>query len=342
MDAFRAILALDVWSWGECFHAAAAGPRVASMSRTGATESPAVSSAQQVVAIGMTLGSSLLVAAVPNFTKLAYDSGASVFLVIVGRSLIAVLLLGGALLVLRRSFAASRRVFRLCAVGGLASASMTFGFLSSVSRIDVSLAILIIYMYPVILGWLGHVRGTYRLTPMRLACCAIVLVGLALALWVRPAQLDPLGIALAAFGAVAAAALVIANADAVGEAGSIRVNLYTSISALGFVLIASLVAGDLVLPGTRVGWFGLLASGTAFCIGLALFFAAIPAIGMMRASLIGTVEPLFGILIAMALFDESLTVLQWIGVTIVLLGLVLLEVPQGLINRLLGRTPSSS
>src|SRR4029434_5575802 len=120
--------------------------------------------AQQLAAIGMALGSSLLVAAVPSFAKLAYDSGASVFMVVVRRSLIAVVLLGGTLLVLRRSFAASSRVLRLCAVGGLASASVTFGFLNSVSRIDVSLAVLIVYLFPVIVGWLGHVRGTYRLT----------------------------------------------------------------------------------------------------------------------------------------------------------------------------------
>ena len=41
----------------------------------------------------------------------------------------------------------------------------------------------------------------------------------------------------------------------------------------------------------------------------------------------------------MALFDERLTGLQWIGVAIVLVGLALLEVPPGLIDRLLGRTP---
>lgn len=309
------------------------------MSRTDAAETRPLSPAQQAAAIGMTLGSSLLIAAVPNLAKLAYDSGASVFLVVVGRSLIAVALLGGTLLALGRSFAASGRVLRLCALGGLASASMTFGFLNSVTRIDVSLAILIVYLFPVIVGWLGHVRGTYRLTPARLACCAIILVGLALALSLRSEHLDGLGIALAALGAVSAAVLVIANGDAVGEAGSIRVNLYTSISALGFVILGSLVAGDLVLPGTPLGWFGLLASGIGFCVGLALFFAAVPAIGIVRASLISTIEPLFGILIAMALFDEHLTGLQWIGVSIVVLGLALLEVPPGSISRLLsGRT----
>ena len=93
----------------------------------------------------MSLGSALLIAAVPNFAKLAYDSGASVLFVLIGRFLISALLLGAALQ-FRGSFPISRRALRLCALGGLTTALMSFGFLSAITSIDISLAILIEWM----------------------------------------------------------------------------------------------------------------------------------------------------------------------------------------------------
>ena len=310
------------------------------MSRTDARG--ASTRTQQIAAIGMILLSSILIAAVPNFAKLAYDSGASILFVMLGRSLVSVLLLGAALIVLRRSFIASARVLRLCALGGVASALMSFGFLGSIASIDISLAILILYLHPVMIAWIGQIRGTYKLNFARFCHCAIILAGLALALSVRLADLAPSGIALAFLGALAAAALVIANGDAVGEAGSILVNFYTTLIALGFICVASAVAGDLVTPASMPGWFGIIGAGAAFCFGLALFFAAIPTIDVARASLIAIVEPLFAILISMALFGERLGLLQWIGVAIVLLGLALLELPPNALGRIFGRKASTT
>jgi drug/metabolite transporter (DMT)-like permease len=153
---------------------------------------------------------------------------------------------------------------------------------------------------------------------------------------VRLADLAPMGIALAFLGALAASVMVIANGDAVGEAGSILVNFYSTLIAFVSVCVAGLFIGDLVAPGTTLGWFGIVSAGAAFCLGLGLFFAAIPTIDVARASLIAIVEPLFAILLAMALFGERLGALQWIGVAIVLLGLALLELPPNTLGKALG------
>jgi drug/metabolite transporter (DMT)-like permease len=64
------------------------------------------------------------------------------------------------------------------------------------------------------------------------------------------------------------------------------------------------------------------------CLGLALFFAAMPPIGMVRATMITVVEPVFTIFMAMALFGERLSAIQWLGVFVVVGGLLLLETPR--------------
>src|SRR5262245_22683228 len=282
------------------------------------------------------LASSFLVAVVPNFSKLAYQSGASVPLVIAGRFVITVLLLGLTLVVQRRSIFTSTRVLRLCLIGGISNAFTSFGVLTAITRIDLSLVILIFYLHPILIAWFGHVRGTYALNRFRLFCCVLILAGLALALSVSLARLDALGVALAFIGACAAAAMLVANGEAVHEGGTVIVNFYSAIVALVPACAIGVAVGPLTLPGTEAGWFGFLGTGAAMCLGLALFFAAIPPIGLVRATMITVVEPVFGILLAMLLFSEHLSAVQWFGVAVVVSGLLLLETPLGTVNRMLG------
>jgi len=290
----------------------------------------------RAAALAGVLVSSILVAVVPNFSKLAYQSGASVPLVIAGRFLVTVLLLSLLLVSQRRSLLTSRRVLRLCFLGGIATAAMSFGILTAITRIDISLVILIVYLHPVLIAWFGHMRGSYVLSRFRLACCMIIFIGLAFALSVSLARLDVLGVALAFVGAFGAAGLLITNGEAVGEGGTVLVNFYTAIAALVPACIVAAAVGPLNLPETGTGWFAIFGTGASFCLALALFFAAVPLIGLVRATLISVLEPLFAILIAMALFGERLATLQWFGVAVVLAGLLLLEIPPDQTNRLLG------
>jgi drug/metabolite transporter (DMT)-like permease len=304
----------------------------------GRQEAPGLggASAARAVALVAVLVSSVLIAVFPNFSKLAYQAGASVPLVIVGRFFVTVLLLSLVLAYRRCSLLTSMRVLRLCLIGGIATAAMSFGILAAITRIEISLVVLIVYLHPVLVAWIGHVRGNYVLTRFRLGCCVIFLIGLALALSVSFGRLDPVGMALAFVGTCGATVLLITNGEAVGEGGTVIVNFYTAVAALVPACIVATVVGPLNLPGTGTGWLAILGTGASFCLALALFFAAVPLIGLVRATLISALEPLFAILLAMALFGERLAALQWLGVVLVLAGILMLEIPPEQTNRLLG------
>lgn len=290
--------------------------------------------AVQAGAIATVLVSSLLVSVAPNFSKLAYQSGASVPTVMTGRFLVTVFLLGGALLWQRRRFATSGRVLRLCLVGGLSNMFLSFGMLTAITRIDLSLVILIFYLHPIFIAWFGHLRGSYNLNRFRLLCCALILVGLALALSVSFERLDGIGLGCSGIAACGAAVLIIANGDAARDAGAVLVNFYSATVALVPACIVGVAVGPLDLPGTGTGWLGLLGTGAAMSLGFVLFFAAMPPIGMVRATMLTVVEPVFTILLAMALFGERLSAVQWVGVAVVVAGLLLLEMPANAANRL--------
>jgi drug/metabolite transporter (DMT)-like permease len=131
--------------------------------------------------------------------------------------------------------------------------------------------------------------------------------------------------------------MLIVNGDAVSEAGPIVVSFYTTLISFGAVCLASIFVGAVAVPETPLGWAGFFGAGSCYCLGLALFVAAVRYIDVARASLIGLIEPLIAILLAMALFHQYLSSLQWLGVGIVLFGLALLELPPAVIGKILGR-----
>jgi drug/metabolite transporter (DMT)-like permease len=55
------------------------------------------------------------------------------------------------------------------------------------------------------------------------------------------------------------------------------------------------------------------------------FFAAFRYISPVRATMISNLEPLLGVLIAVAVLGERLAGWQWLGVGVVVAGLVLFE-----------------
>jgi drug/metabolite transporter (DMT)-like permease len=59
------------------------------------------------------------------------------------------------------------------------------------------------------------------------------------------------------------------------------------------------------------------------------FFAAFRHISPVRATMISNLEPLLGVLIAVAVLGERLQGWQWLGVVVVVAGLVLFEKASG-------------
>jgi drug/metabolite transporter (DMT)-like permease len=78
-------------------------------------------------------------------------------------------------------------------------------------------------------------------------------------------------------------------------------------------------------PESVQGWIGLALAGPGSAFGLVAFFAVFRHISPARATMIGNIEPLLGVLVAVAVLGERLAGWQWLGVGVVVAGLVLFE-----------------
>lgn len=283
--------------------------------------------ARGILGVGLVLWSTVAVGISPSLSKLALDSGSNTLTVIALRSLFMIVAVAVVLKAMGVSFAVERPVFRICLGTGVVFAVMSYGFLGSVEFIPVGLAILIFFLHPMLVAIAEPLLRRQRPTRQHIVWGLVILAGLGLTLGFDLVGLDWRGIALALLGAVACAAMIIGNATAMRRAGTMLVNFYMVATSTVIVAVLLAATGATALPGTGVGWVGILGTGAGFTVGLLCFFAAIPLIGAVRATMISSIEPVLGILFAMAIFGEQMVLLQWFGVALVVGGLVGMEAP---------------
>lgn len=292
-------------------------------------------------ALGLSLMmvSVLAVALMPNGAKLAYEAGSNTMTVLVLRSGIGALLLGIGALVARGSLGLPGHLVPRVLVTGVAATVTSLGFYGAIAYIEISLAILIIFTHPLVIAVILHLRGDTRLTARQALSGLAAFGGLALALSVDFSNLVPLGVGLAAMGSLGATAMVLLNAQVVQRVGSLLSNFYMTVTSLVILTLALVLFGETRLPIGGLGWIGAIATGVAFAVAYATFFAAARIIGVSRASLLSILEPIPTILLAMALFGEQLSAFQRLGVALVVGGLFFMELPEGALRRLIGRRP---
>lgn len=280
------------------------------------------------IGIALVLFGSAAMAMVPTAAKLALNAGASLLTVITVRGFIGAAVMAAMLVFLGQGFRARRAILLLSLLSGLCYSAMSYGFIGAVALIPVSLMLLIFFIHPIIVAVVHHYRGETTLTLWKVALILAVFVGLGFALGPDLSSLDPLGVALALLAAASVSGMIFLNARAQREASSTLITFYMTMVTVVVFGMATAISSAWVFPVTSVGWVGLFGTGLGLGFGLLAYFAAFRFIGPVRASMISTVEPLMGILFAVAVLGEMLEAWQWIGVLVVIVALVFFEMPE--------------
>lgn len=283
---------------------------------------------RQLTGIALVLLSTVAIAIVPTAAKLAYEAGSNTLTVVTMRGVIAVALIAALIVVSGKGFRTTRAALKLSIISGLFYTAMSYGFLGSVAYIPVSFMVLIYFTHPILIAGIAHWQGKERLGSRKLVLAVSVFVGLAIVLGPDLLSLDPIGVALAVLAAVTVCGMILFNAKAQDGASSTLVNFYmTSVTVVIFLIVTTLQS-DWSFPSNSLGWLGLVGAGVGLVVGLLAFFAAFRYIGPVRATMISNVEPLLGILFAVAVLGERLGLWQWAGALLVVTALVLFELPE--------------
>jgi drug/metabolite transporter (DMT)-like permease len=214
----------------------------------------------------------------------------------------------------------------------------------ALETVPVSLAALIIYIYPAVVAVLS-IRWARRLPGKRpWIALAVALTGVVLAIGGIPAtEVPPLfGLALIVASPLIYSVWIVLAARFSGEhrrTGAAAAGAGAddaSVVAMPVMLLATLAVywaaalgtGRPVLPAQipAEAWPGLLGVGVvSTAVAVQTFYAGARRIGAAQASLVSTIEPVWTISLAALLLGQSLTPMQAVGAVLVIVGVVIAQ-----------------
>lgn len=261
----------------------------------------------------------------PWFARIAYDHGAEPLGMLAVRFLIASLFLVVATAVRRGAPPRPRGAlaWKLFALGALGYAPQATFYFFSVQRIDISLATIIFYTYPVFVVIASWIFLRHRPSVPVLACLTVAVMGAALT--AGQVQAGSVSGVLYMLGAsLWYTGYIVLSSRVVHIAGAFTSLTYVMVGAATAHGIIYLVVHPNV-PADTTGWLAIAAAsiiGTVLSMGF--FFAGVSRIGPGEAAVLSTIEPVVSIAVGVLALDERVTGFRLLGAALVLVSVAVL------------------
>ena len=261
----------------------------------------------------------MFVSLITTFARLAYDSGSNPPTQVLLRSLCMMLALGGLQMLRGHGIMLPRRALPTTLALAVCIFLMSFGYLSSVAYISVSLAVLLLYTFPLMVGIASPLLGRERMTWVKALCLIGAFSGLMVASWTGFGVLDWRGIAFALTGAAGVAGVALFGGEAMNKAHPFVMNAWMNLWVVLAVGAYLALFGDLALPQTQTGWLATAGVCVFYTLGILCLFLGLTMISPAQSALTMNLEPLFSTLAAILLLSEAVGLRQWIGMAIMLI-----------------------
>ncbi len=253
--------------------------------------------------------------AITTQAKVFYADGGNAMTLMLTRFLVSTLVFGLLILFKQRVFNIDKRqrpaVFML---GFIWSGSMIC-YLLSVESISVSLAVLVLYTYPLLVLIYSVLRRQVSPSPVLIAVFCLAFLGLYLALSGGSVKLDIGGLIFASLAGLGAAYTFIRGARIAPVVNPLVMTFW--VNAVGLAMILPLVITQFSLPTVSSGLIALAAATVFYLLAILCQFEALARLPSTTAAFILNLEPVVSILLAAIILQEHLTGWQWLGVTLV-------------------------
>lgn len=259
--------------------------------------------------------------AITTQAKIFYTDGGNALTLMLARFVISTLIFGLLLLVKRNSFKVSgKQRLPLIALGVIWSGAMIC-YLMAVETISVSLAVLILYTYPLLVLAYSMFRRLLKPSFALISLFCAAFVGLYLALSGSEVVLDVNGVLFAALASCGAAFTFICGARVAPRMSPLLLTFW--VNALGLLLILPMMSGKLSLPAASAGTIALVLATAFYLVAILSQFEALARLPAARAAFLLNLEPVVSILLAQLVLNETLSNVQLSGVILVIAVIIL-------------------
>jgi drug/metabolite transporter (DMT)-like permease len=265
--------------------------------------------------------------AYPIFAKYAYNFGVNVPTVLFLRFSGCIILLWAFLILTGRNqkFGLKNSI-KLLIVGGIIYSSMSALNLLAVTLISASLASLLLCTYPIFVTIIAILIGDDFLTKEKAIALVVSFIGMAFLLNVDFSKINGLGVLYGFCASFAYTAYVVIGNRLQKGLEPIKSSALIMTGAAITYTLNGLITKSLSFNFVIGGWWamaGMILCSTVFAI--ALFWASIKIIGPSKASIIGTVEPLVTVILAVIIFKEQMNWLQYLGSLLIVVGVIAIQ-----------------
>lgn len=257
-------------------------------------------------------------------TKLAYNSGAAVALVIFMRYAIASIIILPLVPYQKNLLLNYRENLKLFIFISLGSIFLTIGLLTSVIFIDVSLTIIIFCLYPIYVLIYSILVDREKINLSIKLLFFITFIGIVLVIGPSFNAVNFIGISLAVIASIGSASMIIVNQKiSLKGIPPIPINIFINFFNTIIFFIVLKVFFNLNFNSDFNTYILILIPSICYSFALLSQLVAIPKIGQSYTALFLYLEPVVGVLGAVFLLNETLELYQFIGAVIVILSLII-------------------
>ena len=257
-------------------------------------------------------------------TKLAYNSGAAVALVIFMRYAIASIIILPLVPYQKSLLSNYRENLKLFIFISLGSIFLTIGLLTSVIFIDVSLTIIIFCLYPIYVLIYSILVDKEKINLSVKLLFFITFIGIVLVIGPSFNAVNFIGISLAVIASIGSASMIIVNQKiSLKGIPPIPINIFINFFNTIIFFIVLKVFFNLNFNSDFNTYILILIPSICYSFALLSQLVAIPKIGQSYTALFLYLEPVVGVLGAVFLLNETLELYQFIGAVIVILSLII-------------------
>jgi drug/metabolite transporter (DMT)-like permease len=198
--------------------------------------------------------------------------------------------------------------FRLMLLGAVGVAVPSAAFLQALNLLPVSTAVLLVYIYPTLVGVFAIASGRERSPGRTMGLLLLSMLGLLLLLGWPSQKASGLGVAFALMTAVGTAGYIIVAEKAVQDVHPLYGAAVMLTGGAVALSLGAAIVGGVRLPQTTSAWALLALLGAVLLpviyVGMV---AALVRIGPARTAIGGTLEPLIATLLGVTVLGERLT-----------------------------------
>jgi drug/metabolite transporter (DMT)-like permease len=261
------------------------------------------------------------------FTVLLDNAGVPLLTAMLGRYVVASVVLipvAGGLRALRLP---GRRIAELGGIGGLGQSAIAFLSLSALEFIPAAMLVFLFYTFPAWVALRAVILKTEILTGPRLFSLLLSFAGVGVMVgWPGTDAVHPLGAALALSAAVVYALFIPLIDRLRSGVGAVVATAWVAIGATVIFLVASLVLRQLSVPASPAAWAYIVGLGTlSTAVAFALFLRGLQVVGPVMAAIVTTTEPFFVAILAALVLDQPIQLQTVVGGSFIAIAVLALQ-----------------